>query len=106
MSFETKRVNLTARAAPIDLAADADLALTELGISQAWVAIQNVSTRIARYAEAETAPAGTAVAVGHTLSGGDGIVVLVTYARPFWFWSASGATIAVSEGAAAPVRPG
>ena len=106
MAVATKRITLTAGAAPVDLAADADLAVTELGISQAWLAIQNVSTRIVRYAEVPTAPAGTAADVGHTLSGGDGIVVLLTFDRPFWFWSASGATIAISEGAAGPVRPG
>ena len=106
MSFDTKRISLAAGATPLDLAADADLALTELGISQGWLAIQNLSTRLVRYAEADPSPAGTATDVGHTLSGGDGVVVLVTWNRPFWIWSATGATIAVSEGAAAPVRPG
>ena len=106
MSFETKRISLAAGAAPIDLAADADLALTELGISQGWLAVQNLSARLVRFAEVETAPAGTAEDVGHTLSGGAGVVALLTFNRPFWFWSASGAIIAVSEGAAAPVRPG
>ena len=38
MSFDTKRIALTAGAAPIDLAADSDLALTELGIAQGWLA--------------------------------------------------------------------
>ena len=106
MSFQTKRIALTAGSAPIDLAADTDLALTELGISQGWLAIQNLSTRLVRYAEVEIAPSGSAEDVGHTLSGGAGVVVLLTFNRTFWFWSASGATIAVSEGAAAPVRPG
>ena len=106
MSLSTKRIELTAAAAPIDLSADTDLGLTELGISQAWAAVQNVSTRLARFAEVEIAPAGDSEDVGHTLSGGAGVVVLLTWNRPFWFWSASGATIAVSEGAAAPIRPG
>ena len=106
MALDTKRIVLAAGAAPINLAADADLALTELGISQAWAAVQNVSTRLARFAEVEIAPAGTAADVGHVLAGGDGVVLLLTWSRPFWIWSASGATVAVSEGAAAPVRPG
>ena len=106
MSFDTKRIALTAGAAPIDLAADGDLALTELGISQAWLAVQNLSTRLVRFAEVEIAPAGDSEDVGHVLSGGSGVILLLTWSRPFWIWSASGATIAVSEGAAAPVRPG
>ena len=106
MTFETKRIALAAGAAAVDLAADADLALTEIGISQASLAVQNVSTRTVRYAEVETAPAGTAVDVGHTLSPGAGIVVSLTFGRPFWVWSATGGTVAVSEGGAALVRPG
>ena len=106
MTFETKRSALAAGAAPVDLAADTDLALTELGVSQGSMAIQHVSTRTVRYAQVVAAPAGTATDVGHTLSPGAGIVVLVTYGRSFWIWSATGATIAVSEGGAALVRPG
>lgn len=106
MSFETKRLTLSAGSPPIDLSADTDLALTELGISQGWLAIQNLSTRLVRYAEVEIAPSGTAEDAGHVLSGGSGVVVLLSFGRAFWFWSATGATIAVSEGAAAPVRPG
>ena len=106
MSFETKRIALTAGAAPIDLAVDADIALTELGIAAANVAIQNVSTRIARYQETTTAPAGTATDTGHTLSGGDGVLVQVLYGEPFWWWSASGATIAISPAAPSLVRDG
>ena len=106
MNFETRRISLAAGAAAVDLAADSDLALTELGVSQGSLAIQNVSTRTARYAEVETAPAGTAVDLGHTLPPGAGVVVLLTLDRPFWFWSATGATIAVSEGGPALVRGG
>ena len=106
MTFDTKRITLAAGAAPVDLAADADFGLTEFGESQGFAAIQNVSTRTVRYAEAETAPAGTAVDVGHTLPPGAGVVVLLTLDRPFWFWSATGATIAISEGGPSPVRGG
>ena len=106
MTFETKRLTLSAGSAPIDLAADPDLLLTELGISQGWLAVQNLSTRLVRYAEVEVAPAGTAEDAGHVLSGGSGVILLLTWNRPFWFWSASGAVIALSEGAASPMRPG
>ena len=106
MSFETRRISLAAGAAPVDLAAEPDWGLSELGIGHAWAAVQNVSTRTARYAEVETAPDGTATTVGHTLAPGAGLLILLVWDRPFWWWSATGATIAVSEGAAAPVRPG
>ena len=106
MALSTKRITLAAGAAPVDLAADSDLALSEFGISQGSLAVQNVSTRTVRYAEVETAPAGTAADVGHTLAPGAGVVVLLTFERPFWIWSATGATIAVSEGAPTLVRPG
>lgn len=105
-AFETRRTSLAAGAAPIDLAALPDWLLSELGIGHTWAAVENVSTRTVRYAETETAPDGTATDVGHTLAPGAGIIVLLAWNRPFWFWSATGATIAISEGAAAPVRPG
>ena len=105
MSFETRRIALTAGTAPVDLAADPGWGLSELGISQGWAAIQNVSTRTVRYAEVVTAPDGSATDVGHTLPPGAGLVVLLTWNRPFWLWSATGATVAISEGAPAPMRP-
>ena len=107
MSFETKRIALVAGAAAKDLAADPDWAFGSDatnrldGRYRAWAAIQNVSTRIARYALVEAAPAGTATDVGHTLSPGAGVVVLLELDRPFWMWSTTGATLAISEGAGA-----
>ena len=68
MTFQTRRITLAAGAAPINLAEDADFGLSELGELWAWIAVQNVSTRIARYQETTLAPAGTAIDVGHTLS--------------------------------------
>ena len=104
--FETKRIALAAGAAPVDLAADSDFGLSELGELWTWLAVQNVTTRLARYRETTLAPAGTATDTGFTLSGGAGLIILVNYGVPFWFWSASGATIAISPGAASPSRPG
>ena len=48
-TFETKRIALEAGEAPIDLAADPDWGMDELGALQAWAAVQNVSTRTVRY---------------------------------------------------------
>ena len=107
MNFETKRITLTADAAPIDLAADSDIGLAadsgEFG--QAWIVVQNVSTRTVRYAETTAAPAGDATDVGHTLAPGAGVELLLTADAPFWFWSTTGATIAVSKGAPSRPRP-
>ena len=99
MSLETKRITLTADADPIDLAADSDIDLTEYGLALNPVVVQNVSTRTVRYAEVQTAPDGTATDVGHTLAPGAGVEIILTFGRSFWFWSTTGATIAVSEGA-------
>ena len=102
--FETRRITLAADDQPIDLADLADWELSDTGVSQRWAAVQNVSTRTVRYARVDAAPNGTAIDVGHTLAPGAGVVVLVTLDVPFWFWSATGATIAVSSGAPAPTR--
>ena len=104
MAVETKRIILAAGAAPVDLTVDPDLELRDDGLNRAvgFFAIQNVSTRIARYSEAPTAPAGTATDVGHTLSGGDGLLVQLISDRPFWWWSATGATLAISAAAPQP----
>ena len=104
MSFETKRITLAAGAAPIDLAADPDWGLSNIGINQVWAAVQNVSTRTVRFAETATAPAGTATDEGHTLPPGAGVVVLLSVNVPFWWWSSTGAAIAVSEGSPVPTR--
>ena len=105
MSFETRRITLAAGVAPIDLAAHPDW---RFGSSprlddryRAWAAIQNVSGRTARFAQVSAAPAGTATNVGHTLAPGAGVVVLLETGRPFWLWSTTGATLAVSEGGGA-----
>ena len=104
VAVETKRIELAAGAAPVNLTADPDLELRDDGLERrvGFFAIQNVSTRIARYSEEATAPAGTATNVGHTLSGGDGVIIQLVSDRPFWFWSASGATLAVSAAAPQP----
>ena len=106
MTFETRRIALAAGDAPIDLASDADFGLSESGVLRANAAIQNVGTRIARFAEVEVAPSGTAEDVGHVLRGGDGIVVSLVFGRPFWLWSSTGAVVAVSEGGSSLVRAG
>ena len=109
MAVETKRIELAAGAAPVDFTVDPDLELRDDGLlparSTGHFAVQNVSTRIARYSESATAPAGTATDVGHTLSGGDGIIIQLISGRPFWWWSATGATVAVSAAAPQPTEP-
>ena len=104
MSVDTKRITLAAGAAPVDLTVDPDLELRDDGLDRSvgYFAVQNVSTRIARYSEAADAPAGTATNVGHTLSGGDGLIIQLISGRSFWWWSASGATLAISAASPQP----
>ena len=107
MAVETKRIELAAGAAPVDLSVDPDLVLRDDGLERSvgFFAVQNVSTRIARFSETSTAPDGAAIDVGHTLSGGDGIVIQVISGRPFWWWSASGSVVAISAAAPQPTGP-
>jgi len=70
LSFDTKRIALGAADAPLNLAADSDVGVSRNGIRQGWVAIQNTSTRTARYTLALRPPGATATDVGHVLSPG------------------------------------
>ena len=67
------------------------------GVSRFNVFVQNVSTRTARWRETRAAPAASDTASGHTLAPGAGIVIRVFAGCPFWWWSPTGAAIAVSE---------
>ena len=98
MTFETKRIALDMGADPVDLAADTDIGLEEFGQTLVPIVVQNVSTRTVRYAEVTAAPVADSVDVGHTIAPGAGVEFVITFGRPLWFWSATGATIAVSEG--------
>lgn len=104
MSFETKRIIFSdANSAPYNLVVDTDINLTtESALPFAWVAIQNVSTRTARFQETEQAPASTATDSGHTLSPGAGVIVLLTLGQNFWLWSPTNATVAISQASAPP----
>ena len=101
--FETKRISLAPGDTPIDLAADPDIGLTA-DIGATWVAVQNVSTRIARFQETSTAPAGTATDTGHVLPGGAGVVLQLVHGGRFFIWSASGVILAISAAAPSPTR--
>ena len=104
MAVETKRLVLATGAAPVNLTIDPDLVLRDDGLERSvgFFAVQNVSTRIARYAEAAIAPAGDSTDSGHSLSGGDGVIIQLVSGRPFWWWSASGATVAISAAGPQP----
>ena len=102
--FQTKRLVFSdANSAPYNLTGDPDIDLTsESPVPFAWIAIQNVSTRTARFQETEQAPASTATDSGHTLSPGAGVIVLLTLGQNFWLWSPTNATVAISQASAPP----
>ena len=101
MNFETKRITFSdANSAPYNLVVDTDINLTsESPVPFAWIAIQNVSTRTARFQETEVAPASTATDSGHTLAPGAGVILLLTLGQNFWLWSPTNATVAISQAA-------
>ena len=100
LNFETKTLQL---AAPVNLAADTDLAAAAADESPTWIFVQNTGDSTGYWRETVAAPVATDT--GHILEAGDSVVALIYAAAPFWIWSEDAAgEITISPGAPLPVR--